>query len=427
MDSSERVPPIYLLPDELLFEIAGFVKNPEVLSVVDKRLKSIAFEWQRTINQQILKEFPRLSATDDINPIRLFKKNIHKIYLESVYWGVQSQEHSPTHFDSKLMYVQALINEVTMQKIKQKEISFIFFVREVAQSAGIDLSRFFINGEMSLSYKRWQEIWEYVKRQPQFNEITSVKLFGSCYYLPEEIAEIVNLNKLVIEFNKKIRELPDSILIKLRKLETLEISHCPLLEIPQLAVLASLNEFVLDQGKEAKNKIEPGAIWNNVLKCGGLKALKLLNSDISEIPDEISRLSHLRGLILSGNKLITLPESLTCLKELVYLDLTDNPLIELPKGFGKLENLLYLLLRGTQLRSLPNEFAQLKNLRNLSLGDHFQDFPECIEKLFQLRRLAIGLPSAKIPKFFLDRVDQASLKDNREKKPSSNPSSCIIS
>uniref|UniRef100_A0ABM0M495 Glucose-repressible alcohol dehydrogenase transcriptional effector-like n=1 Tax=Saccoglossus kowalevskii TaxID=10224 RepID=A0ABM0M495_SACKO len=67
----------------------------------------------------------------------------------------------------------------------------------------------------------------------------------------------------------------------------------------------------------------------------------LNRNNISEIPENISCLRHLRSLLLYDNNLRTIPDNIGNLSQLEVLFLHGNPLIDLPVSLRRLKNLRY--------------------------------------------------------------------------------------
>lgn len=102
---------------------------------------------------------------------------------------------------------------------------------------------------------------------------------------------------------------------------------------------------------------------------------KIKNNWSSNIP-----LTKWKGVTVNENKRITelyflfqnisnLPEDIDKLSELRILNLRNNPIKKLPNSINKLSNLVNLNLTGTNILHLPLNFEELRNLRVLHLSD----------------------------------------------------------
>ncbi|XVF82346.1 hypothetical protein PTKIN_Ptkin16aG0039300 [Pterospermum kingtungense] len=102
------------------------------------------------------------------------------------------------------------------------------------------------------------------------------------------------------------------------------------------------------------------------LKC--LRVLSLKRYRITEIPDSIGNLRHLRFLNFSSTMIKGLPDSLCTLCNLQTLLLKSCERIEkLPSKIGILDNLCHLdLIGASSLKEMPNGIGNLTNLRALS-------------------------------------------------------------
>ncbi|XP_062078935.1 putative disease resistance RPP13-like protein 1 isoform X2 [Humulus lupulus] len=105
-----------------------------------------------------------------------------------------------------------------------------------------------------------------------------------------------------------------------------------------------------------------------VLKDGGcLRSLSLLESLITDLPDSIGNLKHLRYLDVSWTKVTELPHSVCGLYNLETLLLSSCiNLTQLPTNISKLINLRHLVTRWTPLKEMPPKICNMINLQRLS-------------------------------------------------------------
>jgi Leucine-rich repeat (LRR) protein len=101
-----------------------------------------------------------------------------------------------------------------------------------------------------------------------------------------------------------------------------------------------------------------------------IKQLRLINKNISKLPESIGKLVNLKELHLDKNQLTVIPESIGNLVRLEYLVLDYNRLTSLPESIDKLVNLIYLYLSCNQLENLPKSIGKLINLKLLDLDNN---------------------------------------------------------
>lgn len=98
-----------------------------------------------------------------------------------------------------------------------------------------------------------------------------------------------------------------------------------------------------------------------------LIALDLSSNRLSLIPPVLGKLTHLEELNLNKNMIPTLPAEVGHLKSLKKLTMRQNALTALPVEFCELEHLEQLDLAMNTLTALPANIRNLKNLKQLTL------------------------------------------------------------
>jgi hypothetical protein len=164
---------------------------------------------------------------------------------------------------------------------------------------------------------------------------------------------------------------------------------------------------------------------NNSLKTLGslvgrhteLEVLSLSFNELVSVPPEIGQLVNLRMLWLESNQLSELPPEIGQLIKLEMLHISGNNLTTLPAEIGQLVNLRQLLVRANQLTSLPKEIGQLINLRELTLDNNeLSSLPSEIGKLANLSTLTIDHNNlTSLPREIgqLTSLSRLSLDDNK--------------
>ncbi|WP_367870128.1 leucine-rich repeat-containing protein kinase family protein [Luteolibacter sp. Populi] len=142
-----------------------------------------------------------------------------------------------------------------------------------------------------------------------------------------------------------------------------------------------------------------------------LEVLNLTGNRLSELPDDLPRLSKLRILFCSANEFRHLPavlgqcpalemigfksnaiESVTGVPtSLRWLILTDNRIERLPASLGNCTRLQKLMLAGNLLKELPEEMAACRALELVRLSaNRFHALPAWLFELPRLAWLALG-------------------------------------
>ncbi|XP_074281864.1 disease resistance protein RGA2-like [Silene latifolia] len=134
-----------------------------------------------------------------------------------------------------------------------------------------------------------------------------------------------------------------------------------------------LNTFLLplpSSGPRSLQKIKALPVRNKLIldSFRPLRVLRMHGVGITELPNSVGDLIHLRYLDLSFNYIRKLPRSITKLVNLYLLDLSYcRSLEELPEDIGKLKMLRHLDLQGcSSLSHMPNELQLLTGLETLN-------------------------------------------------------------
>ncbi|KAJ0563818.1 putative P-loop containing nucleoside triphosphate hydrolase, leucine-rich repeat domain superfamily [Helianthus annuus] len=106
--------------------------------------------------------------------------------------------------------------------------------------------------------------------------------------------------------------------------------------------------------------------------------------------DLLPQLPLLRVLSLRRFKISEVPDSICCLKHLRYLNLSETRISKLPENVGNLYNLLTLIVFGCKiLTKLPKSFLKLKKLRHFDIRNTplLEKLPSGIGELRNLQTL----------------------------------------
>ncbi len=190
---------------------------------------------------------------------------------------------------------------------------------------------------------------------------------------------------------------------KERQLPQLDISDSGLTEIPEavfelthLRTLILGKKYAPTEDTTNRNKINYLPIEMSQLKH--LEGLGLSFNDFGEFPSVITNLPRLQTLMLNGNPLGVLSSEISKVRHLRILSLGNTGLIELPEEIGELRRLKILGLAHNQLQELPETFKHFQFLEQLGLANNqFGEIPEVIYRLTELH--VLGLANNQIDSF----------------------------
>lgn len=184
-----------------------------------------------------------------------------------------------------------------------------------------------------------------------------------------------------------------------KKETTLNLSRKGLTEIP---------DFVYDM-KHLKvlklygNKID--SISPRIKELENLEELYLGKNKLKFLPNEIGHLKKLKILSIPYNDLAFLTDSINGLHGLEQLWLDQNKLHTLPKSIGKLTELQVLKLTFNELDSLPEEIGDCAKLGFVYLNrNNLKRLPQGFGKLKKLKELYLSNAGflLDVPEVFCD-------------------------
>lgn len=167
-----------------------------------------------------------------------------------------------------------------------------------------------------------------------------------------------------MNLEKKIKERLDN--VKLHGWQTLDLRNCGLSEIPaevynytDLVTIDFSNDSFCDEPRRNKIKI---------------------------VPNDISKLKHLKRLNLSNNQLELISESLSTLNKLTYLNLCNNKLTDISEKIANMPSLSEICLDENPFDMLPPEIVA----RGISAIRNFYEELEEKDFLYEVKLLLVG-------------------------------------
>lgn len=124
---------------------------------------------------------------------------------------------------------------------------------------------------------------------------------------------------------------------------------------------------------------------DELVKLSNLKIIFASQNKFEHLPLVLGKLPHLEMIGFKSNKINHVPEA-SMPKQLRWLILTDNQLTKLPESLGHCHRLQKLALAGNQLTALPVSLSHAKNLELLRISAN--QLSECPSHILTLPKLA---------------------------------------
>ncbi|QDL11275.1 GTPase [Brasilonema sennae CENA114] len=167
---------------------------------------------------------------------------------------------------------------------------------------------------------------------------------------------------------------------------------------PEIGKLTHLKKLILGKYEYDDESGIVDTIGNNLSalppeigQLDHLEELQVVGNRLSSLPAEIGKITNLQTLHLSSNQLSVLPAEIGKITNLQTLHLSSNQLSVLPAEIGKLTNLQTLDLSFNQLSTLPAEIGQLTNLQTFNpSSNQLSALPAEIGKLTNLQTLKLN-------------------------------------
>ncbi|KAM3693511.1 hypothetical protein ACJW31_08G173000 [Castanea mollissima] len=184
----------------------------------------------------------------------------------------------------------------------------------------------------------------------------------------------------------------NKIIDKARHFSYLRTKYDTLEKFNDLCEAKNLRTFISLEMEEADEKEEfyltKKVPHDLLLKLRFLRVLSLSHYCNIELPESIGDFKHLRYLDVSFTEIERLPESTCMLVNLQTLNLSGCKfLVKLPKNMRNLINLRHLYISGTSLKNMPRQMGRLQCLQTLTKFVVGKDIGFQLEELGKLSNL----------------------------------------
>jgi hypothetical protein len=119
-----------------------------------------------------------------------------------------------------------------------------------------------------------------------------------------------------------------------------------------------------------------------------LYSLRMDNTGLRTLPDELAACQGIWKLSLPKNGLLAIPFVVFKLKNIESMFLNNNLISDIPGSIGKLQKLEFLELDSNRIESVPLELFDITSLRQIRLkGNRIATFPGNLTKKYNLEYL----------------------------------------
>lgn len=183
----------------------------------------------------------------------------------------------------------------------------------------------------------------------------------------------------------------------------------------------AFSEVIFEDNRIVSLRFKGMRLWKVPESIGSLDSLRVLSlssNNISDLPEEITKLENLEVLFL-GHKFEIFPEQVLAIKSLKKFAIT--PKMTIPEGIGDLTNLEELYLSGfatnNGIQTVPENISKLTKLKKLILGfNKIEKLPEDFGNLINLEYLDLQYNDLEnLPSSFssLTNLTYLSVRNNR--------------
>lgn len=293
--------------------------------------------------------------------------------------------------------------------VQPKDVTILNLTNQSINPDSIDISIFSNLKTLILSYDNLTNLPKGIEK---LDKLKTLDISANNFkLLPDKLSQIPNLEELFLN-KEKYLDLDQSFVVinKITHLKRLHLDSIPNFKFPKHIGLNSSIEYIslrydginkipneLSKIKHLKNlDLEGNAISGiskDFLKNKEIESLNISVSPTFDFKSSFSILSkepNLSALTISNSKLDTIPSEISILKNITSLSFRNDHLKTFPAGILKLKNLKSLDLSGNDFKNLPTTFSVLENLETLDLSqDNFLNFDQTAELVKKLRHLKL--------------------------------------